>query len=370
MNIENTFERIYPREFSGQNTFRSYRFQAFFAANLLLEMLKKKNADGMILLDYFDDVVFIDNSNLPTLIHFYQVKTNKECKISISTVINKEFLAKMAWNLEQFKENNCCATFVTNGTISVNFASIKNDLHIKGYSNFSFSDISPITITNLLSSHEMSEEAMKIINEHLPAGVSADQIYFLKTDFSFDDFERDFLGKITDYFADSSPYYSAVEIRAITNSIIERIEEKQGQSFNPITLSFDEIKTKKGIKVIELENIIKNISMRYIPKSFDDLYDFSINYLHFDFDGKNIVLLSQLYSQYKIDYVQSNIIINEIINYMKSIDISSASNDSLFAYYDEMLKNSRFYKNYIICQKYHQIIVVVLLYKIVKEVEI
>lgn len=127
MNIIDKMESVTPREFAGQNTFRNYRFQTYFAANLLLKMLENKDKDGMILMDYFDDVVFINDDKAPTLIKFYQVKTNKECKISVSTMINKEFIQKMAWNLEQFKENNCCSIFVSNGSIDVNFGASKKE---------------------------------------------------------------------------------------------------------------------------------------------------------------------------------------------------------------------------------------------------
>lgn len=363
-------ESVTPREFAGQNTFRNYRFQTYFAANLLLKMLENKDKDGMILMDYFDDVVFIDNDNAPTLIKFYQVKTNKECKISVSTMINNEFIQKMAWNLEQFKENNCCSIFVSNGLIDVNFGSSKKEKHIKGYTDFLFSSLEPISITTLLNAHQMSEEALVLLKTYISSGVDLSQIYLLKTDFSLDDFENDFLGKFANYFAETCPYSSVVEARAISDSIIQRLSEKQGSSFSPIVLSFDEIKTKKGIKISEISNIIKNISIRSIPTSFDSLYDFAINTLHYDFEGKNIVFLSQKYSQFKIDYVQYNTIVDEIIFFLKNINIDEISNSDLFRTLDELLKNSRLFDDFTLCQKYHDIFVTIYLYKLVKGVEL
>ena len=370
MSIQDTFEQVTPREFAGQDTFRSYRYQVFFAANLLLKMLEKSDKDGMLLLDYFDDVVFLDNENTPTLINFYQVKSNKECRITVSSMIRNEFLQKMAWNLEQFRENECCATFVTNGEISVNFNNANKPLHIKGYPDFSFSETSPVSVTSLIESKEMAEEAIGVFKKYLPDGVDLNQIHFLKTDFSLDNFEIDFLGKITNYFANKNTPMNAVEIRAITDSLISRMEEKQGPSFRKTNPSFGDIKANKGIKIAEFERIVDSISAISIPQSFDDLYSFSKEELLYDFEGKNIAELALLYSEFKNDYVQSNAVMSEINAFLKTIGVTGVKKEELFLRLDDLLRQSVYNTQYAICEKYHSIIVCVYLYKIVKGVKL
>lgn len=366
MDIKETFVNVQPREFSGQNTFRSYRFQCFFAANLLLKMAKEKNKDGLLLLDYFDDVVFLDSEENPSLINFYQVKTNKECKITISSMITNNFIQKMGWNLEQFKECNCCSIFVSNGSINVNFGHAKGDLHIKDYQDFEHSCLKEISVTNVLKSHEMNEESLAIIKKYLPEGVKTDQILFLKTDFSLDNFENDFLGKIVNFFSDKCSTLDAVGIKAIADTLINRLEEKQSSPFNPTVLSYGEIISKKGFQVGDFESIVNKTIQHSVPNDFADLFDFCKNVLDYTFDDKNILFLSQQYSQFKIDYVKNMNTYQEIVEYLISVDFTEITNSNLFAYFLAKIKESDIYNKSLFCSNYDSLIIAIYLYKNLK----
>ena len=58
-------------------------FQIYFGISVLLE--KEINKEPYcLLMDYYDDVVIMDNKDDPQIITFYQVKTNEEEEISLS----------------------------------------------------------------------------------------------------------------------------------------------------------------------------------------------------------------------------------------------------------------------------------------------
>lgn len=362
MNIKEIFETKLPREFSGDHVFRSYRFQIYFGANLLLNLLRERKYDACVLMDYFDDVVILDNDLNPTLIKFYQVKTKKDLRISISTALKYNFFDKMSWNVNQFKPIVCNATLVSNGGFSFNFKNAHGDMHIGGYDDFEFSGNTPTSVASLISRKSKNEEVKKIMQKYMSPESDLNQYYLLTTNFGLSDFESDFLGKLTDYFAEESSRIDAVTIKTICNYLIQKLEERQAPGIEFNKTKFDEVIQYKSFSAKAFNNLIENIQNIAIPSKFSDLYDFTTNTLKHNF-SQNFVNAELRYVEFVNLFTTSLNINCEVADFLKTIK-SEVENDKLFEVYDSLLASNKVLMNNLIVEKFHDLYVIVFLYKI------
>ncbi len=77
-----------PRESSGARTSNRYDFQKNWALCKLLE-LYSDTSDFLMLLDYHEDVVVLDDESSPEKAYFYQIKTKKSGAWTIATLTRK-----------------------------------------------------------------------------------------------------------------------------------------------------------------------------------------------------------------------------------------------------------------------------------------
>lgn len=118
--ILNRFQTLQPREVSGGWTSDRYEYQRNFSVLLILD-LQNAGADYRIVLDYFDDIAVLDNSELPTGVTFFQVKTKEDglWKISDFVTLSKgpkprSVVGKMYENLLNFSPRVRGLVFVSN----------------------------------------------------------------------------------------------------------------------------------------------------------------------------------------------------------------------------------------------------------------
>lgn len=365
MEIKEIFESQLPREFAGDNVFRRYRFQIFFAADLLLKLLTSKNENSTILLDYFDDVVYLDDCSYPTKIKFYQVKTSNKLLITMTEIIHKDFLKKMAWNLSHFKDCDVESILATNGTISFNFKNAKGDLKIKNFVDFSFNENKQVSISTIISKSGNEEEIKSILEKYIDPGCSLDDFYLMRTDFALENFETVFLGKLTNYLSKTGKVVDVIAIKAINNCIIETLSQKQAPGKDFDKSNFNEIIENKGITAKDFKNIISSISASSIPNSFVTISTFASAQLKFAF-SEDLITQPQKYSAFKNAYISSEAIVEEVFSFLKGIDISKTTTEELFALFkNALLGNSELYSKQFV-KDYTDFIVVVFIYKLME----
>ncbi len=363
MAIKEIFEKTQPRENNGQKTFRLYEFQIYFGISILLEKQKNKE-DYCLLMDYLDDVVIMDNKDNPSYITFYQVKTNEKEEISLSTIINKEYLSKMCYNLNSFVEENSKAIFVTNSAIPFNLGNRKSKIYVKDFKDITFLDIKPVSISKILENNDKKEEAIEKIKEISGCSFNPDDVYLLKTDFSIDDFEDSIMGKLMNYLEKENSLFDVASIKALMTELHDVLRKLQGCKYNTKVLSYNDIIKNKAFTSEQFIKIEQDLKNKQIPLDFNKVFDFAKNNLSYIFNGDNIVSIKNNYNDFTINAAQNSTIYEYILDKLNIFDPKGIGKDELiyeihkYLLRDPLIKNSEFYKNY------YEYIIVVFIYKI------
>ena len=99
-------------DITGSRTKNRLTVQISYAMQLIMEYY---TMDYVILMDYIEDVVIIENPAQPTGMHLYQIKTKSADKqYSLNTVIKDEWFQKLYKNALKYKGNVQEATVVCN----------------------------------------------------------------------------------------------------------------------------------------------------------------------------------------------------------------------------------------------------------------
>ena len=117
-------------DISGSRTKNRLTVQISYAMQLIMEFY---SMDYIILMDYIEDVVIIENPKEPAKIHLYQIKTKSADKqYTLNTVIKDEWFQKLYKNAQKYENNVGGASLVCNTDIVVKqenvFANTKNKL--------------------------------------------------------------------------------------------------------------------------------------------------------------------------------------------------------------------------------------------------
>lgn len=361
MDIKEIFEKELPREFSGDHVFRKYRFQLFFGASLLLK-LAESNVNSAVLMDYFDDVVVLDDCKNPTKISFYQVKTKEKMVFTMTEIISKDFLKKMSWNNKVFKECDVRSIFVSNGTVVFDFDKKKGKFKIDNFEPFVFNDCSPVSFETLISKIERKEEVEKLLLNYIDDGCSLSDFYLMKTTFSLDDFEDSLLGSLVNFLEKKTLVADIIAIKAINNAIIEALSKRQGPPPLFDKTSFEEILENKSLSVAQLNEIVAKIQSTSIPSNFEDIYNFSTSKLNYSFSG-NILKDSQRYSAFKNAFIESSSVVNEVYCFLKTTDYLDVETGNVFNFLHSLLISNAKLSKFRMVNEYSDFIVVIFIYK-------
>lgn len=363
MAIRDLFELTKPREFKGQKTFRLYEFQIYFGISLLLEKEEIKEP-YCLLMDYYDDVVIMDNKDKPEVITFYQVKTNEKEKISLSTIVTKKYLERMCYNLDLFSNENSKAVFVTNSNVPFNMNSKKSSVHVEDFKDFDFNNLKPVSISNILKDNDKKIEAINKIKASSGCSFNPDDVFLLKTDFSIDGFEDNIKGKVLDYLMKNNSCFDVVSANSLVQEIHNQLLELQKCRYTPLIIDYDAVIKNKAFTNENFSQIENDLKNRLIPNDFHKVYEFAKESLSYLFNCSNFLELKILYNDFTIDSVKNKEIYSYIIKKICDFECKGVQNDELLYKINEMLlkdsiiSNSEFYK------KYYEFIIVVFIYKI------
>lgn len=363
MAIRDLFEKIKPLNFVGQKTFRLYEFQIYFGISLLLE--KEKNKEPYcLLMDYYDDIVIMDNKDNPQVITFYQVKTNEKEEISLSSIVSKKYLEKMCYNLNAFSKDNAKVVFATNSVIPFNMKNKKSCIHVENFQDFDFKSLTPICISNILKDNEKKVEAIKKIQQVVNCNFNPDDVFLLTTDFTIDGFEDNIKGKLIDYLTENNSCFDIASINSLLQEVHNRLNDLQNCRFVPLVVDYDSVIKNKAFTNENFAQIETNLKNKIIPVDFNKIYDFARTTLSYIFNQENIMQIKNLYNDFIIDALKNDDLYSYIRKKICAFDSSGiASNDLLYKINEELMKdsvisNSEFYK------KYYEFIIIVFIFKI------
>lgn len=363
MAIKDLFESIKPREYNGQKTFRLYEFQIYFGISLLLE--KEMNKEPYcLLMDYYDDVVIMDNKENPQVITFYQVKTNEKEEISLSSIVTKKYLEKMCYNLNSFSKENSKVVFVTNSIIPFNMNARKSLIHVDDFKDFDFKNLTPVSISNILNDNDKKVEAINKIKEVSKCDFNPDDVYLLKTDFSIDGFEDNIKGKLIDYLTKNNSNFDVVSVNSLLKEIHDMLKDLQKCRYVPLIIDYENVIKNKAFTNEIFAKIEKELKNKIIPIDFYKVYDFAKDKLCYVFNQENIMELKNLYNDFTIDAVENDTLYSYITNKLckfnyngiRDNDLLYKINEELMT--DDLISNSEFYK------KYYEFIIIVFIFKV------
>lgn len=347
-----------PREFSGSKTINAYSFQLDICAYLILEMLKQ-NDDFIVLVDYLDDIVVLDDATNPTSIIFYQVKSSKN-EITMSQIINNSWLAYMETNLNDFKGTKARSIFLTNSTIEFSKKGFKTN------KSYSFTDYSLIQLKQFLETSCTKEDQSLIenrIHSTLKDVGNYENLYISRTKFTIADHENQLLAELTNYLQTIDSKLDLVALKSIYDGFISKLRCLGKETYNPPIFVYDDLKAAKGFTKSDLDSIYHRIKNLMIPIDFNLIYDFAQSVLNHIFNG-NYLSLKNEYRDFGIAAQRNSATYNLILNRISQIDVSKCTTLSLFDYIrneleiDNSINSLEFYK------KYFEFIIIVFIYKV------
>lgn len=253
----NEIIKVKPRERGGSIAANRQDYQRNWTLCYLLR-IHDTTKDYTILLDYHDDVVAIDNTQDLKAIDFFQIKTDKSDKWTLSTLLkrkkdkDKEFVGnsicgKMYSNKIAFPDRTRTLNFVTNSQFKV---SIDGD-EAKETTVDEF-EISKLKL-------EKREEFAKAIQDefHLSEPPNFDiGILFRRDSLNWDGHDKQTIGELVEYLDKRSPdghfrvkaAFKALSLVILQKTSCERLIE------NP-----EELVRLKGITRDEFEGMIAQI---------------------------------------------------------------------------------------------------------------
>lgn len=87
MSLIKKLRTISPRENSGSVSSNRFDYQKDWAISKIIDL--SKNADFLLVFEFYEDIIVFDSSDNPNVIDFYQVKTKVTGKHSVSSLLKK-----------------------------------------------------------------------------------------------------------------------------------------------------------------------------------------------------------------------------------------------------------------------------------------
>lgn len=337
------FKKIGIIDTSGSRTSQRFDYQVACVFLTFLTLYKKTD-NFLILLDYIDDFVIIENYNANhEVISFVQVKTKKDKPISISTIVRKEWILKQAENYKKFLDEEVKNVLMTNLGVS--------------FKQKVISDTELISLAKCNSYDGIDRLKKQICGDDIK---DLNNFYLLRASISLDAFEQDLKGKMHAYVRDNN--FSTLTAESIDTIYLKIWNDlTTRQNYVPTdedVIDSEKLISKKGLKYSHVKNVFNIMQDIQLPEEgkmsgFCDghnLYFGSIT--HSDF--------GMLFKQFRYESARSKMIIvqeafeyidehkSELDNYGRDTYLFSKKALEILEN-NETINSSEFYKKFKVC---------------------
>ncbi|TSB45571.1 DUF4297 domain-containing protein [Alkalicoccobacillus porphyridii] len=266
MELKELIINIKPREKSGSRSANRFAYQQDWVICKILE-LHKTNVNYLILLDYHDDVVVLNNEKEPDLMSFYQLKTKQPGTWSTTDLTRQSsgkygklpsILGKLYDCRLKFPNHTLSIHFVSNALFNVEL----NSLEEKGI------DKRKICF-NQLSSSEVEKVIKKIKQEfNLADNPDLIDMTFLEvSDLNVNDRETYVRGKLGVFLEELNPN-GKFRVGLIYKSIFDEVKRKNNYEYD--LDQFEDLIKHKSIGRSMFEHILSNVD---IENKYEELWN-------------------------------------------------------------------------------------------------
>lgn len=296
---------------NGSDTYRRYQYQLAFAMELIVKNARNKK-DFIALLDYLDDIVLIENPNSENAaITFYQIKSKAKGTISINVILQKEWLEKMCYNLNEISDDNAKSVFVSNTGVSFGNKNIVRETEI----------VSLYDYVKAQKLYDIDKQVIDIIANTFNVDKNSaryDKIYLLRTTLTLDDYERQLKGELHDFAKELYPELTAVSVDTIFIKVNDMLRKRQAFTFdNNKLVDCEKICEKKGLSSTQLKEIINATKNTQLPE-FNSFRKFAIEQMKFE-EYQNQIAFRKDYEKFSEEFIMHNeILMNRIFSILDS----------------------------------------------------
>jgi hypothetical protein len=315
MSIKNKLIELRPREIAGASTSKRFSYQIAFAADIILDFIINDEDDFLLLLDYFDDVVVLDNKDSPECISFYQVKTSKSFEISLTTIISSDWLKHMNENNIDFNEFSANSFFISNGSIKINKKGARVDHLI-------FDKTTPCKLSDIIFESVNKSKIEAEIKSKLGNDVDLSKLYFCRSMLSLDDFKNQILGKTVDAVLKESPKLDIAAIKSIFNHLFTELTTQNNNVYSPVKINFSDIVSIKGFTKEKFDKIIDIANKSFSPMDVNVIIDYGKQQLGYDFHNENIISIKSRYNNFSIERIKNQETHRVIIEEIDKLDLT------------------------------------------------
>lgn len=268
-------------DISGSRTKNRLTVQISYAMQLIMEYY---SMDYVILMDYIEDVVIIENPEDPTGIHLYQVKTKSTDKqYSLATVIKDDWFQKLYKNAQKFVGNVeeaslICNTDIVNKQESI-FTNERNCLE-------DFKDNS-----NVKKIVKAIAEDMKISEDE----VDLSHFFFVKSSLSTNGHKDEVEHQFESFLLKEDSALQIAAARAIFRTIFDELDAKFNWELDEDCSDVNEIFKKKGILSSDINATITTGLAVQLPDKNQLFARFNVS------SAREIREYTQRYSMIKMD---------------------------------------------------------------------
>lgn len=253
MSLTEKIVKTKPREKSGSVSSSRFDYQKDWSLCKLIDT-HRSGSDYIVIFDWHEDLLIMDNEARPNSITFYQIKGKKSGNWTVSSLLSSDkdkdgelllsILGKLYDCKSKFNIETSSLNFVSNARFNVKLTT--------GDKSLSKDSICIIE----LSEDERKEIVAKIKSEHkLIDDPKFEDITFLKVvDLSLDDSSGHTKGKITEFLEEIFPGKS-FNVPSVYRMLFDEV--KRRTSYNKDILTFDDLVSNKGIAKSQFEDIIR-----------------------------------------------------------------------------------------------------------------
>lgn len=268
MDLRDAMVRQKPRESSGSRTANRFDFQKDWALLKLLE-LHSEATDYLLVLDYHDDIVLLDNENAPSEMKFYQIKTKNDGNWTVKGLIrrNKDkdgryllsIIGKMYDSKLKFPLHAVELNLVSNARFNLTMKNGTDKTLSKQHVCVADLDVSQIA--------EM-HEAVK--SEHGLSGELsfANITFFRVTDLAVSGHDKYVRGELGDFLERSYPPPRKFRLGAIYRALFEEIKRRTNYEWE--IEDYNAILKYKAISKREFQTLLDTSVA--VGKDFDEVW--------------------------------------------------------------------------------------------------
>lgn len=229
-------------DITGSRTKNRLTVQISYAMQLIMEYY---TMDYVILMDYIEDVVIIENPVQPTGMHLYQIKTKSADKqYSLNTVIKDEWFQKLYKNALKYKGNVQEATVVCNTDVIEK----QNNVFSNARNN----------LGNMKQNLNIQKIVKAISNDlNIPQSeVDLSHFFFVRSSLSTKGHKDEVEHQFESFLLKQDSKLQVMTARAIFKTIYDDLDKKFNWELDENCADIDEIFKMKGIVSEDINNSI------------------------------------------------------------------------------------------------------------------